>query len=245
MGNLSFIIGRRGVHNLSENIEFLKVLQHDLHKVRIPGALPHQVAMPNERAREADALAAWMGRNFLRESFEKSFYRKSLIFAVRNLQNPRPLIYQQKAEVIDLFKESNAVTLHAAILKSKLLNFFNEARYYPYSSLKYHILLTCALYYNFTKGHELRELYLCENVPEDSPLQIIYQDRGRRWSILPKRKKRGLSRIWPKFYHSWDYRKEMSLGGDFRVLAGLFSSIGSWSVALASIEDFHEFLVSN
>ncbi len=234
-----------GVLRMSANTDFLKVLQHDLHKVRIPGALPHKVAMPNKLAREADALAAWMGRNFLRESFEQSFYRKSLIFTVRNFQNPRTLVNQQKAEVSDLFKESNAVKLHTTILKSKLLNYFNEARFYPYSSLKYHILLTCALYYNFTKGYRLRELYLCENRSEESPFQIIYQNDRRWWSILPLRKTKGLSRLWPNFYHSWDYRKEMSLGGDYRILGGLLSSISSWSVALASIEDFQEFLVSD
>ncbi len=234
-----------GVLRMSTDTDFLRVLQHDLHKIRVPGALPHKVAMPNKRAQEADALAAWMGRNFLRESFEKSFYRKSLIFTVRNFQNPRRLVNQQKAEVFDLFKESDAVKLHATILKSKLLNYFNEARYYPYSSLKYHILLVCALYYNFKQERELRELYLCENTPEESPFQIIYQDQRRRWSLLPLHKKEGLSRLWPKFYHTWDYRKQMSLGGDYRILGGLLSSISSWSVALASLEDFQEFLVSN
>ncbi len=230
-----------GVLRMSADMDFLRVLQHDLHKVRIPGALPHKVAMPNKLAREADALAAWMGRNFLRESFERSFYRKSLIFTVRNFQNPRTLVNQQKAEVFDLFKGSEAVPLHAAILTSKLLNYYNEARFYPYSSLKYHILLTCALYYNFKRGYELRNLYLCENVSEDSPFQVIYRDQRRRWSLLPLQKRNGLSRLWPKFYRSWDYRKKMSLGGDYRVLGGLFSSISSWSVALASLEDFQEF----
>ncbi len=52
-----------------------------------------------------------MGRNFLREPFEKLIYRKSLIFTVRNFKNPRPLVYQHKAELVDLFKETNAVGL--------------------------------------------------------------------------------------------------------------------------------------
>ncbi|NVM29079.1 MAG: hypothetical protein HWN65_09555 [Candidatus Helarchaeota archaeon] len=227
---------------MDQNEEFLKVLQHDLHKVQVPRALPHKIAMPNAKAQEADALAAWLGRNFQRDSFEKTIYRKSLIFPLRNFQNPRTLVSQHRAEVIDLFKEDDAIRLHNAILNSKLINLYCEARYYPYSSLKYHILLTCAFYYNMKHKFKLKELYLCENLPIKSPFQIIFQDQERTWAILPVRRKDGLSRIWPKFYQSWDYRKKISLGGDHRILAGVLSFISSWTAALASIEDFREFL---
>ncbi len=48
-------------------------------------------------------------------------------------------------------------------------------------------------------------------------------------------------------YDSDDIKDVMRirLGGIYRVLGGLFSSISSWSVALASLEDFQEFLSTN
>ncbi|MHA1649293.1 MAG: hypothetical protein ACTSYB_03785, partial [Candidatus Helarchaeota archaeon] len=183
----------------------------------------------------------WLGRNFLREPFEKSIYRKSLIFPLRNFQNPRTLVNRHKAEVFELFKESDAILLHEAILRSKLLSLYNEARFYPYTSLKYHILLTCALYYNLRCGYQIKDLYLCENVPAENQFQIIYQDQERIWAILPDQKEAGLSRLWSKFYQCWDYRRKISIGGEHRIFAGLLSSIGSWTVALATIEDFIEF----
>jgi hypothetical protein len=227
---------------MDQNSEFLKVLQHDLHKIRVLGALPHQLAMPDRKAHTADALAAWLSRNFLRESFEKTLYRKSLIFPLRNFQNPRNIVNQHRMELTDLFSETDAFRLHDSILQSKLINLFSEARSYPYSSLKYHILLTCAFYYNLKQDYKWKNLYLCENLTPESPFQIIYQDSERLWAILPGKQHNGLSRIWSYFHLSWDYRKRDSLGGDYRILSGVLSFIGSWSAALANIEDFHHFL---
>ncbi|MHA1277852.1 MAG: hypothetical protein ACTSQ8_11735 [Candidatus Helarchaeota archaeon] len=232
------------MRSMDQNAEYLQVLRHDLHKARLPGAKIHKDAMPSEIARRADAMAAWMGRNFLREPFQDSLYRKSLVFLLRNFQNPRTLINQHRLELATLFNEADAVQLHDAVLHSKLLNLYCEAHQYPYSSLKYHILLTCALYYNLRQGFGLKELFLCENTPIPSPFQIIYHDEDRLWAILPHQKKEGFSRIWPKFSQGWDYRVKQSIGGEHRDLAGILTSIQSWTVALATIEDFYEFIRS-
>ena len=212
-----------------------------MHKIRTEGALAHKQAMPNDVARRADAVAAWLGRGSdqaYQESFDLSNYRKSLIFPLWNHQNSRRMINQHRAEILDLFKESNPYQLHEAILVSKLLNFYNEAREHPYSSLKYHILLTCAFYYNLQNNFQLKDLYLCENLLVDSPFQVIYQDAQRQWSLLPLQKARGMSRVWDKFHMTWRRRRRISIGGDQRVLDGLLSSIGSWTMALTTIEDF-------
>ena len=220
--------------------EVLRVLRHDLHKVQAPGALAHKEAMPSDKAREADGVAAWLSRNFLREPFEGKLYRKSLIFPMRYLKNPRALINQHKSEIANLFTEDDALKLHERVLTSKLLNLFSEARYYPYTSLKYHILLTCALFFNLDQNYKLNEFYLCENLPGASPFQVIYRDGSRTWAILPKRKEEDLTRVHIRFCTSWERRRELIFGGDHRLLAGILSSIGSWSTALAVIEDFHE-----
>jgi len=86
------------------------------------------------------------------------------------------------------FKEMDAIRLYDAILRSKLLNLYCEARDYPYSSLKYHILLTCAFFYNMKHKTKFKNLYLCENLPAESPFQIIYRDKTTTWAILPDRR---------------------------------------------------------
>lgn len=226
---------------MNTNEEFIRILRHDLHKIRVPNALAHGVAMPNDRAREADGIAAWFSRNFLRESFkEDQLYRKSLIFPMRNIKNPRALINQHKSEVGQLFQEDDAIKLHDVVLTSKLLNVFCEAKHFPYTSLKYHILLTSALYYNLNQNYKLSELYLCENLPTTSPFQIIYHDASRTWAILPQQKEEGLMRVYTRFSTSWERRRALIFGGDYRVLAGILSSIRSWSVALAVLEEFQE-----
>jgi len=222
--------------------EMLAILRHDLHKIRITGALKHRDALHDELAVRADGTAAWMSRNFLREKFQKKLYRKSLIFPMRNVTNTRTLANLQRVEAAHLFQESDPLKLHIAILNSKLLNLYVEARRFPYTSLKYHILLTCALYYNFKLGFELKDLYLCENYSSESTFQVIYRDASREWAILPQCPTKGLSKLYPKFYTTWERRKYQSIGGEHQTFGELLSTIGSWSVALATLEEFIAFL---
>lgn len=227
---------------MPETSQILKVLQHDMHKIRIPGAPSHKEALKDSIAQQSDGLAAWMARNFLRKPFDDTIYRQSLIFHDQNFKNPRSLVQQHRFEVAQLFKNSDSLQLHSDILSSKLLNIYSEARNYPYTSLKYHILLSVALYYNFQKGFKLKDLYLCENIPVDSPFQLIYKDNIREWAILPDRKEEGMSKINPLFYLTWERRRKQSLGGDHQLVDELLSTIGSWTVALATIEDYFMFL---
>ena len=224
------------------NAEILAILRHDLHKIRIAGALKHKTALQDELARRADGMAAWMGRNFLREPFRKQLYRKSLIYPMRNFTNSRTLANLQRVEATSLFKESDPIKLHTAILHSKLLNLYAEARRFPYTSLKYHILLTCALYYNFRSGFGLKDLYLCENHPSESPFQVIYRDAAREWAILPQCPSKGLPKLYPNFYTTWERRKYQSVGGEHQSFAKLLCTIGSWTIALATLEEFVAFL---
>jgi hypothetical protein len=103
--------------------------------------------------------------------------------------------------------------------------------------LKYHILLTCALYYNFKAGFDLNNLYFCENTPPESLFQIIYYDSAHEWALLPQRED-ALAKFSPKFYKTWERRQKQIYGGDYQILDALFASIGSWTVALAFLEDF-------
>ena len=134
---------------MDEENGILSVLRHDMHKIRIVGAPSHKDSSIDSYSKEADAVAAYISRNFLKEPFENDPYRKSLVFQTRNLLNPRTLVNQHRLEAAQLFGEMSPFQLHNAILHSQLLNLFSEARDCLYTSLKYHILLTCSLYYNF------------------------------------------------------------------------------------------------
>ena len=217
--------------------EILRVLRHDMHKIRIAGAASHSQALVDVLSQQADAVAAFISRNFLKEEFEEQPYRKSLIFQTQNFKNPRALINQHRSEAATLFGETDAFKLHSSILKSKLLNHYAEARNFSYTSLKYHILLTCALYYNLKEGIKWNELYLCENCPSAHPFQIIYQDSAREWALLPH-SRGGMAKLHPQFYTTWERRTKISFGGDHQIFEELLSTIGSWTVALATIEDF-------
>ncbi|HUY00611.1 MAG TPA: hypothetical protein VMV49_13715 [Candidatus Deferrimicrobium sp.] len=72
----------------------------------------------------------------------------------------------------------------------------------------------------------------------NSPFQTIFKDCVREWAILPARQKSGLSRIYAHFCVSWDRRRKKSIGGDNQIFDEILSTIGSWTVALATIEDF-------
>jgi hypothetical protein len=221
--------------------ELLSVMRHDMHKIRIAGAPSHKDSIGDEVSREADGVAAFFSRNFLKEHFEDTPYRKSLVFQAQNLLNPRALVNQQRLEAASLFGEMDAVQLHSSILKSKLLNLFSEARDFPYTSLKYHILLTCALYYNFKSGFKLKDLYLTETSNLNSPFQIIYEDPARTWALLPQT---GMAKVHRQFYTTWERRIRISFGGEHQILDELLTSIGSWTVALATIEDFFALLTA-
>jgi len=223
---------------MSLEANVLTVLKHDLHKLT-PNAVPHKDALPDPLMKKADAKASWLSRNFLEEPFENKLYRKSLIFQVYNINVTRGLINKHRGEIGLLFNEEDPYKLHELMLHSELLGLYSEAREFPYSSLRYHVLFATALYYNFKQGNDIKDLYLCENLPVESPFQLILKDDKLEWSLQPRK---GMARIYPQFWKSWERRTKPSLGGEYKILDGMLSSINSWSVSLASVTDFMEFI---
>lgn len=220
----------------------LHILRHDLHKLRDPTALRHKDALRDPIAVRADGCAAWMSRNMLQEPFSRHLLRKSLVHPQLTFANQRTLREVRRLETVALFKQTDPLQLHNAVLASKLLNLYCEARHYPFTSLKYHILLATALYHNFQAGYAFRELALCENAPVQSPFQVIYRDPVKEWAILPSHSTHALSKIAPYFSTIWERRTQLSIGGEFQELADLLATIGSWTIALATLEDYAAFL---
>ena len=218
--------------------EFLVILRHDLHKLQIQGALPHSKALIGDM-KIIDGVASRFSRNGDKKEFnnDNNLYLRDSYILKYNKNEIRNQINKKRNEISKLFQISDPIKLHSQILESKILNRFSEARQFPYSSYKYHLLLTCALYCNAKNGHSWKKLYLAENKEFDSPFQIILKVKDREWALLPAG---GMSRVSPIFSTTWVRRTELSLGGVDRFLDGLLSQINSWSAALGTIEDWME-----
>jgi hypothetical protein len=65
-----------------------------------------------------------------------------------------------RSALAELVQIEDPVEMHAAWLESSVASIFNEAVYYPYTSLKFHTLLTAALVDNYRAGYGFDELYL-------------------------------------------------------------------------------------
>jgi len=220
--------------------DILEILKHDLHKIKTPGYLPHDVALKNDAMVESDKISARMSRNWMKFTIEDpSPFRKSFIDFGRKLIS-RTQRNKIQSELSILFKETNPIKLHSLILKSRALNQYTESMEHVFSSLKYHLLLACALYYNYKQGYKWNQLYLTENGNVNSPYEIIFKSPTREWTLSPNPQSGKLSPVRLLFSNCWDIRLLPSIGGENKILSHLLSCIGSWSAALATIEEFFE-----
>ena len=215
--------------------EYLTILKHDLHKVKLAGATPHSEALPDFLMNKADGIAARFSRNWMKCQIEEVSPFRCSYFTFDPVIKLKSKKFEVSQIINNLFKEKDPLILHAQVLKSELLNMYSESLEFPFTSLKFHILLACAFYYNFTKGHDWFQLYLNENPDSCSEFQIIYKDKSREWALVPGT---GMSRVQPEFNLTWDQRTKLSIGGENTELGIILSHIGSWSTALALVEEF-------
>lgn len=82
----------------------------------------------------------------------------------------------------------NTSLLHTKLLQDNILSNFNETPPMPFTSLKYHTLLVCAIYYNHLKyNRRFDELYLnYTNTPED-PYTVIFKYNNHNLVINNKK----------------------------------------------------------
>ncbi|MHA1250159.1 MAG: hypothetical protein ACTSRP_09245 [Candidatus Helarchaeota archaeon] len=215
--------------------DLLLLLKHDLHKLNLGLSHSSVYNKLSQEARRADGLAAWFSRNFLKQKFVNSNFRISLISGYVN-KNIDKIKLIERIKI--LFSETDPVKLHKKILNSEELNYFCEAREYPFTSLKYHILLVSAFYFFLNKG-DFRHLYLSENYNDNdvSEFQVILRLNGIEWAITTKNNK-NLSRIFSNFCDTWNRRVKKSILEDGQILNSLLGQIMSWSTALGNIEDY-------
>ena len=218
--------------------EILTILKHDLHKIKTSNYTKHSDSLPDKLMKKADSIASMISRNWMKfENKTHSPYRRQF-FSFKSRQIDKISKIQLTQELTTLFSETDPFKLHSNILNSTILNKYNEAQDHPFTSLKYHLLLTCALYYNFKLGLEWYQLYLHENPKNRCEFQVIFKDTSREWTILPS----GMSRVQAKFHDTWDRRLVTSIEDES--LSNLLSRVGSWSAALAIMEEYDQRRIS-
>lgn len=212
----------------------LLLLKHDLHKLGFFYSHKEIFDKMDSYGRKADSIASWFSRNCFYQKFNKNLFRYSII--TRNFlisKNLREFNIELKNLVNQLFDETDPTKLHTKILNNKILNYYAESRCFPYTSLKYHLLLTTAIYYNLKNGFKLFKLYLSTNSNEITPYQKIFEYKGIKLFITPER---GISRIYNNFSKTWMRRTKTLLNDRF--INAILSQIKSWSCALVTLEDY-------
>ncbi len=144
------------------------VYRHDVHKLRgrrhdAAADKYHGVRVNEIVPRGADGDAALLSRPSgdpeQTVSNHASPYRLSLLTGGSAMES------EQMEAVVDggfqdLVASEDAARLHAAWLTSDVASAFNESPYYPYTSLKYHVLLAAALLSEYRAGYSFDELFL-------------------------------------------------------------------------------------
>jgi hypothetical protein len=160
-----------------------------------------------------------------------------------------------------LVLSTDAEVLHSRWLTSEAAAAFNESVYYPYTSLRFHVLLVAALLDNYRAGHEFADLHLVATpsgaIPEEgrtaaaareseavepfrtvlwSPVMSLHvtgEPGDRPSAPLGSCPARSFADTWSRLSaHPFDQ-------GDrrWRRLDAQLRRIRSWSTALAYIED--------
>ena len=152
----------------------------------------------------------------------------------------------------ELVQIDDPVEMHAAWLDSSVASIFNESVYYPYTSLKFHTLLTAALVDNYRAGYGFDELYLVVDQAEDEETDprvvphrtvllmpsFLLRITGEPGDLPAARLGAAPAQSWADVWtrlpeHPFDCDDDRM----WRVMDAQLRRIGSWSTALQFIEE--------
>ena len=236
----------------------LTAYRHDAHKLngRPHGNAPDAFAgvpvnrtVPHGADGDASALSRPDGRPERTVDTHEGPYRLSLIEGESRYDPEAFTRGGVESAVRTLLTEDDPQAMHLAWLESDVASAFTESVYYPYTSLKYHVLLVAALLDNYRVGREFGDLRLIVDdatrivphrtvyVGEAFALRIAVDTDGRPAARLGRRPWRSWASTWSRLgVHPLDTAHdnyEMVLDANLR-------RIGAWSTALQYIEDFRE-----
>lgn len=235
----------------------LDVLKHDEHKTRGRRHNSDCESVPFG----ADKFSSFMsrkpssptGKRAKRlEQAENNHYRISILTRERLYESKVFDIGVIDRELSSIFSINNPKELHNQWLNNKILTGFNESYYMPYTSLKYHTLITTALVYNRLKNRDYSELYLVLKNNGEVSYDTIFNYGGLHLKItslneaaegdgtskiptldrVPHKEKRNFSKVWSNLTKIKDISKHLD---------ACLRQMNSWSTALQYIEDIKRF----
>jgi hypothetical protein len=248
----------------------VSVYRHDVHKMRLRSHTEASEMFAGVRVNEpvplgADGDAAMLSRPDEEPeqtvANHESLFRLSLVTGTMasKVGAIDGEIHDALAEVIRI---DDPIARHEAWLDSSVAAIFNESVYYPYTSLKFHTLLTAALLDNYRAGFEFADLFLAVDPPaSDSPsgdadapgdgpgvvphrtvlstpvfaLRVTGEPGDRPAARIGDAPARSFADVWSRLP---DHPFDTGEARVWRVLDAELRRIRSWSTALQFIEEF-------
>lgn len=235
----------------------LAVYRHDVHKLRKrshEGAAEEfaGVAVNDDVPRGADGDAALLsrprGRPEQTVANHVSPYRVSLRTG-DTVVAERLGTTEFEALVRELVTIEDAEAAHRAWLQCDVAACFNESVYYPYTSLKYHVLLAAALLSNYRAGASFDDLFFVVDDPDAGvvphrtvfhrdrvSLRVTHEPGDRPAAALGAAPARSFADVWSRVP-----RRPAGIDPDehrrWRILDAQLRRVRSWSTALQFLED--------
>jgi hypothetical protein len=118
----------------------------------------------------ADKDAARMSRHpRTKDDLTGEYLSKSFLFE-RNMTDHTRKIYSDHCQREYIDCNEPTPELYIKLLNDKIVSRFNEITTMPFTSLKYHTLLVCALHWNYKQGRDFQDLFLhctTEKMPKE------------------------------------------------------------------------------
>ena len=153
-----------------------------------------------------------------------------------------------RSDIRELIQPTDPAELHRRWLESDRAAGLNESLFYPYTSLKYHVLLTAALLRVYRDGYGFEDLSLQAGHPattEIRPHQTILRTPTLQLCVTPTPSGPHAplgTRPSTNFADVWSRLAGQPLAVDserrWRILDAQLRRIRSWSTALAYIDEF-------
>lgn len=157
-----------------------KALLHDMHKVF--------KEKHNNKVRDIDTDADRDAANMSRHPKAKDDLTGeylSLSYIVRRDMSERTRRrYTAHCQQEHLDSKLPTPELHMQFLHDTVVGCFNEITSMPYTSLKYHTLLVCALHYNYKQGLDMQELYLHCVAKQPKEQYTAIFNHGNLWFVI-------------------------------------------------------------
>jgi len=244
---------------MSGDGQMLQTYRHDAHKVRGRSHTAGERTLAGVRVNadvpygadaDASALSRPPGKPARVVDNHDTHYRLSLLTGGTRYDATEFSLQDYEGKLRALLAVDDAPAMHRRWLHSELMSAFNEAVFYPYTSLKYHTLLVAALVDNYRAGHEFDDLWLVvdaadEIVPhrtvfaaDDFALRLTGRDTDKPRATLGSRPWRSWASVWgrlsahPPLDTAAD-KFDMMLDANLR-------RIQAWSTALQYLEDWRQ-----